>query len=838
MSRMRIKSIDVRGFRAFGSSPQPLTFASDVAVVCGSNSQGKTSLAEAFEFLFTGSIVRRELLSSAKDEFAGTLKNVHLQDADEVFVEVEIEQGSTTHKVRRTLLSDYAKKSDCATKLELDGQVTDETAFAGIGVKLSQPPLAAPVLMQHTLPYVFSVGPKERATYFKALLDVDDLDRFLDQVESHGVDLGEPAEPVLQKLRACFARQAMQAALTPLLREKNRSLDVDSALKSAAAGLLRGAEVDVPEDAEERFAAVEKALRSRQTETFPLDDFGFGDLAPWELKNAGLGAAAKKLEEQREKVESEVERLIPLFQAALRVDAIDKATETQLCPLCEKGTLSVERVAVIREKLKETNEFRSAETAARAAITALSSSVKEACDGVDRVLPAFAKAASKQRKERGFEVARARRLAGSDGDEAVTQWLRATRSLLRARRALRSQVDSVTRALSELSSNLSSLSVTKCEQLREPVERAVGLRTEFDKAAAAYKHAEDKLLEVLPSAVAKESKTEGWKDLLDLRAKSADLTTALIECEARTRVQHELQRAVKVLKEGMGKVLDEKIGAISGDVKRWWDLLRPGEHTFFSAVKRRRKARTIDLKASISAHADRSNAETRDAVAVLSYSQLQCLGLALFLARAEREGAGFIVLDDPVLAGDDDHRPAFVNHVVPELLKVGMQVLVMTQDQLIRSNMLDIHAHRNIECFHLNHEPGTGTMVDKTSDDLEAMLARARPFVGNAHVEMRKNASRLLRDAAERWCKEMLVRDRRAKGDTAAAIADYVDKKGTLGHLVPLVRPLLTSPDEPGKLEYIRKALNPGGHDSPVCPSGQETKTVFDHLNTLKNTYK
>ena len=199
---------------------------------------------------------------------------------------------------------------------------------------------------------------------------------------------------------------------------------------------------------------------------------------------------------------------------------------------------------------------------------------------------------------------------------------------------------------------------------------------------------------------------------------------------------------------------------------------------------------------------------------------------------------GFIVLDDPVLAGDDDHRPAFVNQVVPELLKTGMQVVVLTQDQLIRSNMLDIHAHRNIECFHLTHEPGSGTTVDKTSDDLEAMLARARPFVANAHVEMRKNAARLLRDAAERWCKEMLVRDRRAKGEPEATGSDYVDKKGTLGHLVPLVRPLLTSPDEPGKLEYIRKALNPGGHDSPVYPSGQETKTLFDHLNTLKNAYK
>ena len=91
MSRTRIKSVEVRGFRAFGSSAQLLEFSSEVAVVWAPNSQGKTSLAEAFEFLFTGSIVRRDLLSSAKDEFAGTLRNVHLKDSDEVFVELEVE---------------------------------------------------------------------------------------------------------------------------------------------------------------------------------------------------------------------------------------------------------------------------------------------------------------------------------------------------------------------------------------------------------------------------------------------------------------------------------------------------------------------------------------------------------------------------------------------------------------------------------------------------------------------------------------------------------------------------------------------------------------------------
>jgi wobble nucleotide-excising tRNase len=62
-------------------------------------------------------------------------------------------------------------------------------------------------------------------------------------------------------------------------------------------------------------------------------------------------------------------------------------------------------------------------------------------------------------------------------------------------------------------------------------------------------------------------------------------------------------------------------------------------------------------------------------------SQLHCLGLSLFLARAVKEGVGFIVLDDPILSSDEDYRAYFNAPVVEELLALGVQVLLLTQDQ-------------------------------------------------------------------------------------------------------------------------------------------------------------
>jgi hypothetical protein len=76
MSPCRIKTLEIQGFRAFGRNGQRLDLPSLLAAVWESNSQGKTSLAEAVEFLLTGQIVRRALMASSQDEFADALRAI------------------------------------------------------------------------------------------------------------------------------------------------------------------------------------------------------------------------------------------------------------------------------------------------------------------------------------------------------------------------------------------------------------------------------------------------------------------------------------------------------------------------------------------------------------------------------------------------------------------------------------------------------------------------------------------------------------------------------------------------------------------------------------------
>jgi AAA domain-containing protein len=101
MSPCRISKLEIQGFRSFGRDAQTLELPSLLAAVWGPNSQGKTSLAEAVEFLLTGHIVRRDLMASGQDEFADALRNCHLPAGTPCFVQaVIVDADGAPHTVK------------------------------------------------------------------------------------------------------------------------------------------------------------------------------------------------------------------------------------------------------------------------------------------------------------------------------------------------------------------------------------------------------------------------------------------------------------------------------------------------------------------------------------------------------------------------------------------------------------------------------------------------------------------------------------------------------------------------------------------------------------------
>jgi hypothetical protein len=496
--------------------------------------------------------------------------------------------------------------------------------------------------------------------------------------------------------------------------------------------------------------------------------------------------------------------LAALFKEALNLPALASITEPAPCPLCgTDSALMPERVQIIRRHVADTSDFNIAETAAKTALGQLSASASALADATKVALPGFQRVTAAKRREKNFTVARLRQLLGDDAAPLIDLWLARIRPLVRTEAALHQAAEA---ALNFVTEQTQALALPQPDRLRSAFAGLVDLRYAYADALTAYDGASQALKTALNEVLDAQSDTAGWQDLIDIAADPAGLWTALIERHARAAVARELDAAVKQIDAAKEKVLEDKFADYSGDIQVWWERLRPDEPTFFSSVQPRKGARrTIDFKAGLSSNPDRSAPKFRDVIAVFSQSQLHCLGLALFLARAQHDGTGFVALDDPVLSSDEDYRIHFNSTVLTALLDLSIQVIVLTQDHDTWEELETRYRHIGISTAQLYVDtPAEGTIIENTSDALLAKLNRAKSLARAGHPDLRKECGIQLRDAGERFCKEMLVIDRRQKGDSAASLTDYDGK--TLEWLSPHLEPLLDQdPSHPGKFSVFKK---------------------------------
>ena len=832
---MKISNVEIQGFRAFGKVAQTLKFNSPIACVWGPNSQGKTSLAEAIEFLITGQIVRRELMSSTQDEFADALRNVHMPKNLPVYVEMTLIGTAGPRAVRRSLTADYGKKRDCQTVLQIDGHPATEADLAALGMVLSQPPLRASVLAQHTLSYLFSAKPQERASYFKALLEVVDLDTLRASVAVLEQTLPSIVSPLFPKL-AIAAEIPAVANLKTLSAKVPARAVLDKALSTAITAVMKAEGQAVSGTLAEQADALATYLAGKRTETFPVNGFDKKSFAVWSPTMGEQLASLTHFLTERDKVDQQTRQLAALFVEALALPSVARISNPVDCPLCAaQAALTPERVAFIQGRVADNTSFSDAEKVASKAVQQLHDVVVAVRKQLFSALPQFMVHTSAERRQRGFRIDRLYSLLGDVHTASIAAWLKALKQLVRIYKTISRPARQLVADLAEMQDDLNKLD--DIAALTNRCNEAIRLAARFHQALISYLPLEMAVVDALNAVIDAQSQTKGWRELIDIARDPAGLRVGLVEAAALAHVRKDLTQALRQIDTGNEKVAEEKFSALSDGVATWWDLLRPDELSFFSALRPRAGARrTIDFKAGLSAHEDRSSSSLRDVIAVFSQSQLHCLGLALFLARAVHEKTGFVVLDDPILSSDEGYRTHFNTAVLEKLLDGGMQVILLTQDQKTCKDVTELYLHRQIDTFQINlSNPADGTTVINKADDLAALIERAGVLVRGGHPDLLRQCGEGLRNAAERLCKEILVKDQRAKGNKTFTISSYDHK--VLGELGPIVEPLLTSdPSHPGKLRVMTSNLNPAKHDD-AFPAVDTLKVALGNLKMFKKTY-
>ncbi|WP_428338667.1 AAA family ATPase [Mycobacterium sp.] len=834
----RLVSLEIRGFRAFGTEARTLQLDAPLVVVHAGNSQGKTSLTEAIEFLISGRSSRREMLGGSKAEYHDSLRNAHLPAADtDVYVQALVRDAAgTTHEVRRELLSDFSQGAECDSRLLVDGVKANNLDH--VGLPLADPPVRAPVLLQHTLRHVLSTEPKQRVGYFKALLELTDLDLFRERVRAARgrIDAEQPGSAfrLLKALTGTPAGSSGESiaalAKKPITTEAAKTA-IDSALLTAGRAVLAlgGAEVDDVDDVDALRHALVAALEDQREQVFPLSAFATGPL--------GTVPEFPNLDEYRaalDELDHQAAQHTPLFEAVLGIEEYGTLEQPVDCPVCgTSDALTPNRIGELRDYLRRTQSLSSAARSTTAALAEMRHGLDRLVTAASASVPAAARwtveqvtLASDNLRGLGIDAALAAGARTQATDIAV-----AATALTTACAALRGALEQAGDAVAGRHPVATDLEIG----YRNVVAAADNLSTavtEYNRSATVLRTAVD-------AASRERVAVSGLREVANLVRCRNELITDVVSEGTRQQIIRRLNTAEKALNAAAGAVLDTKFTQMSDTITKWWATIRPDELVGFGGIKRRAGgALFVNLVAALRIAATSTPVE-REALGVYSDSQLNALGLSIFLARTELLGTRIVVLDDPIPGSDSDHRLSFIQTTLGQLLASDTQVILTTFDSKFAKLTQANHGGGN---DYLGYKLDLinildGTEPTQTCDVFGQLMLEAQESLYAPTARGRRPACNVMRTAAERLAKQIV-----ASGQTHAGIATTVEdieaKASTLGALLPLVLPLVVDGNaERGLWRTFPQVLNPGSHDDDV-PSTADLKVVFGNLNKIARDHR
>jgi hypothetical protein len=825
--------LEVRGFRAFGTKPRRLELDTPLSVVHGRNSQGKSSLAEAVEFLLTGRSSRRDLLGGAKSEYNESLRNVHLPEGDQdVWVAAGLRKDGNIHEVRRKLVSDFGQGSECKSVLLIDGIEQPDLAAFGLAAAPGSA-VGAPVLLQHTLRHVLSTEPKQRVAYFKSLLSLTDLDALRDRVASARRRFEN--QPTTEAGRSFLAWQATPfGQFADALRQviggtiphggTDATALVHTALLKAGDQALGRNHRDV--------AALRTSLRvtveQGREAIFPLSAFTGGAVPP-DPAPVDLGEYHNALAE----ADRNAAALAPVFEAVLAVPRI-AATDTPIdCPVCATPlALTPERLNRLRSELRRGSAV---ETAAQAAIGNLTAAV-EAVRRVERQVESAVPPAGAWGSEEA-ESAR-QQMVDLGLDEALLAGAITTAAQVRsAASEVREAGQVLTLALNSQIEDVRRRGDTSEAKTVPATERLLNALRDLYQAGRDAHSAASNVCAVVKPAVSNRTVGAGLTELLAAVEHSDDLATEVRRAAARSAALKRLADADEALKAAIGAVLDRRFNLMSDSISRWWLTIRPEELVSFDGVQRRAGGATfVNLMASLRTDPTAEPVK-RHALGIFSDSQLNALGLSTFLARTELQQSSIVILDDPIPGSDGDHRFTFAQNTLEALVQSGIQVILTTYDDKLARLAAGHHAGPGLQSFELTlTDHVAGAEVAPTTNAFDQLMLEAEDNVNSTSAKGRRAASNLYRTAAERLAKQIIATARTAEG-VPTTVSDVEKEASQLGKLVSLIRNYAMGASEKGKWATFGTVLNPGSHDDDV-PSHADLKQIRGNLRKIAKDHR
>jgi hypothetical protein len=185
---MWIDRLSIQGFRGFNDQ-QTLAFHPRLTVIYAPNSYGKTSISEAIEWLLYGTTSKLDH-ADYKEEYRGSLRNLHLPETLSPEVEAIFHEGETA----------IVYHSKLANEGSIHRMVDSKpTEFWPLQTEIDR--AVRPFILQHTLKELLLAKPNERFEGIARLLGFHALHQIQDDVVSFCTKPEAHIPPRVQELR-------------------------------------------------------------------------------------------------------------------------------------------------------------------------------------------------------------------------------------------------------------------------------------------------------------------------------------------------------------------------------------------------------------------------------------------------------------------------------------------------------------------------------------------------------------------------------------------------------------------------------------------------------------
>lgn len=818
---LAVKPNYFRGFRKLDSS---IDLSSDLVVLDGRNSSGKTSLTEALEWLFTGELVRRKMQGQGDPkELENCITNQLKPDNEDCWVEAELEkEDGTIITLRRILLSDYGATiaSVPESTLLLDDEELskeDENAlleqlFAGI----------PPLLMQHSLRSFVLSSPTDRRDYFENLLNLDELTSLIQDAVIGDVQATEFVSQTGSVAINEWRTLAGDLSDTTMKRKMSASLNLEKAerddeLEKVILSVAASQFPDLVKEGENlgsvraNITATQQIMRQ---ETLPIlamlsprrtvdeelqnecNEFGIIEKFKSVVDGFGKVEAAQKA---AEKITEAKLTLAKSFNLLIDAELISLTDAEQQCPVCiyeDAKTLTSSRITEVASWIPLQQAIDSAEKT----LSTVKSTLVDSLESVRNVRFALIPAPN-EKEEWEDEIS-----------SVQDDLLDAVKAFRKEHLAISTKLESVDQtiniALDEI--NTEGVSFEKIEALCEPLTIAEDVIGTLLEIAESYTNA----FNVLDKAV---GSSTGADPTYSLRERWLKVSGSLLELSndidyeiAKSKAQNELELIRDFLIKFRQQYIETRRINFSDAMDKIWTELREDRYSVFSKLHiPKPRGRGFPVKIEVKASVDDSHQVIEvDALKVFSESQVNVLGIAAFITRSSLLGHKTIIFDDPVQSMDEDHFKSFASRLIPFLLKSGFHVILLTHnDQFARDIShvcVDIEGYVTMRIRHSRRE---GCLVDEGNRRVGERLKCAEDKVDDGQCE---EACRYIRLAVERLYLITQIkygpRDFNPMSWTDQP-AEYMWNEG-VGSIIPD-----KIPEAESRLKEILELSLPGAHD-------------------------